>query len=208
MASYYGSGYANQTGGDAGGAGGNAYYSYGQEQQQQQPPNQQQHQQQQSYANPNNQWQQQSQQQHQPQQQSQMQPQQQAQQTNQQPSFWNPATAATMAAMAGSMGGINVNNPDAMFDLASTAGKSFLATSSARMIPGFEATMVSLRGYFAVDNRYVKSKMQRILFPFRNKSWKRLVSSMYDAMYDTIRTELNGTRLSYGFLYLLMTVHN
>ena len=69
-----------------------------------------------------------------------------------------------------------MNNPDAMFDLASTAGKSFLASSSARMIPGFEAAMVNLRGYFAVDNRYVQAKMGRILFPFLTKSWKRLVS--------------------------------
>jgi hypothetical protein len=81
-----------------------------------------------------------------------------------------------MAAMASSVAANGMNNPDAMFDLASTAGKSFLASSSARMIPGLEAVMMNLRGYFAVDNRYVKSKMGRILFPFMTKSWKRLVS--------------------------------
>jgi hypothetical protein len=80
-----------------------------------------------------------------------------------------------MAAMATSVATNGMNNPDAMFDLASTAGKSFLASSSARMIPGFEAAMVNLRGYFAVDNRYVQAKMGRILFPFLTKSWKRLV---------------------------------
>jgi len=98
------------------------------------------------------------------------------QQSNQQPSFWNPATAATVAAMAGSMAQNGMSNPDAMLNFASTAGKSFLQSSSARMIPGLEAIMTNVRGYFAVDNFYVRNKMQRILFPFLSKTWKRQVS--------------------------------
>jgi hypothetical protein len=43
-------------------------------------------------------------------------------------------------------------------------------------IPGLEYVMGSLRGYFAVDNRYVKRKMAKLLFPFLNKQWKRVVS--------------------------------
>lgn len=44
-------------------------------------------------------------------------------------------------------------------------------------IPGLEYVMGSLRGYFAVDNRYVKRKMMKVLFPFLNKQWQRAVSS-------------------------------
>jgi hypothetical protein len=201
MASYYGQqsgGYAGQQGGstnnnsgsnsNSGGSGSQYPYgsnggSYGQQQQQghgfqqQQPqpsqgfhrPQQQQHHQQSQYqANPPHgsaygaQWQQpvapiRNQQQ------------------QQQPSFWNPATAATMVAMAGS-GAAGMSN-DAMFDLASSAGKSFLQSGTARMVPGVESTMQMLRHYFAVDNRYVQLKMRKILFPFFDKQWARVVSS-------------------------------
>ena len=43
-------------------------------------------------------------------------------------------------------------------------------------IPGMEYIMKLLRSYFAVDNRYVKSKILLLLFPFRNKQWRRHVS--------------------------------
>ena len=99
------------------------------------------------------------------------QPQQPAATGNQhQPSFWNPAAAATMVAMAGS----GMSN-DAMIDFASNAGKSFLQSGSARMVPGLESKMHMLRRYFAVDNHYVKIKMRKILFPFFDKQWTRVV---------------------------------
>ncbi|KAG7354819.1 YIF1 family protein [Nitzschia inconspicua] len=41
-------------------------------------------------------------------------------------------------------------------------------------IPGLEFVMGSLRSYFAVDNRYVKRKMVKVLFPFTNKHWHRI----------------------------------
>lgn len=41
------------------------------------------------------------------------------------------------------------------------------------MIPGLESLIQTLRKYFAVDNRYVKRKMTKILFPFLSKHWKR-----------------------------------
>lgn len=44
-------------------------------------------------------------------------------------------------------------------------------------IPGLEYVMGSLRSYFAVDNRYVKRKMAKVLFPFLNKNWQRVVSA-------------------------------
>jgi hypothetical protein len=175
--SYYNSAYSNPGAGSQDGGGKNAYnYNYGQQQPHQQPEQQPGGQQQQqpaygvsaAYGNPS-QWQQPPQQQ----QSSMMRPQQQQQpaSSNQQPSFWNPATAATVAAMAGSMAQNGMSNPDAMMSL----GQSFLKSSSARMIPGLESIMTNLRGYFAVDNRYVLSKMKRICFPFLAKSWKRLV---------------------------------
>lgn len=104
--------------------------------------------------------------------QQQVQQQQPQQQQQAMPSLWNPNTAATMAAVAGSVANSGLSN-DAMFDLASTAGKSFLQSSTARMIPGLESFMVTLRAYFAVDNQYVVKKMKKILLPFLSKYWKR-----------------------------------
>lgn len=40
-------------------------------------------------------------------------------------------------------------------------------------MPGMDYIMRILRSYFAVDNRYVKGKILLILFPFRNKQWRR-----------------------------------
>lgn len=45
-------------------------------------------------------------------------------------------------------------------------------------IPGLSGIMLALRGYFAVDNQYVKRKMVKVLFPFLNKQWKREVSDI------------------------------
>lgn len=40
-------------------------------------------------------------------------------------------------------------------------------------IPGMKYIMGLLRSYFAVDNRYVKRKMLKVLFPFTSKEWQR-----------------------------------
>jgi hypothetical protein len=181
---YYGGG--NSSNGQDGGS----YYDQSGGYSQQQQQDQQQQQQQQSgysaggYAAPNNQqWQQPqyTQQQQQPQQRQQSQPyaaQQQFGASQGQPAaapaFWNPATAATVTALAGSMANTGFSN-DAMLDLASSAGKSFLKNGSARMVPGLESTMLALRSYYAVDNRYVMRKMQKILMPFLSKNWRREV---------------------------------
>jgi protein transport protein YIF1 len=85
--------------------------------------------------------------------------------------FWNPATAMTMAAMAGNSG----NSSDAMFEIAGAAGASLLQQGSARMIPGMHSTMTTLRYYFAVDNRYVSTKIRKVIFPFVSKQWARQV---------------------------------
>lgn len=170
--SYYGSANNNSSGGFYGGGGDfgqNNTYSNEQQQQQQggwqqqpqQPPQAQQPQQPSFVAQ---QWQP-----HAQQQQQQQYPNNPAYPTQQtaMPPFWNPATtAATMAAVAG-------GNTDAAIDLVSTAGKTFLHSGTARMIPGLTSAMQTLRAYFAVNNVYVLKKLQKVLFPFLSKNWKR-----------------------------------
>ena len=122
-------------------------------------------------ANAQQQQQQQQQQYGSQQQQSQQQgySQQQQQQQQQQPAgVWNPAAVATMANVAGSM--MSGDN-DAVF----MAGQKFFQQGTARMIPGLESSVLLLRNYFAVDNRYVLRKMQKVLFPFLSKQWQRQV---------------------------------
>ena len=91
--------------------------------------------------------------------------QQQQQQQQAQPALFNPA----LAAMAGSISG------DAVVEM----GKGFITSRAAQMVPGLESGMLLLRSYFAVDNNYVKTKMLKVLFPFRSKNWKRVVSIDY-----------------------------
>jgi hypothetical protein len=43
----------------------------------------------------------------------------------------------------------------------------------------FNRIMLTLRAYFAVDNRYVQLKMKKVLFPFVSKQWRRVVSQKY-----------------------------
>jgi len=179
MSNYYSSGgYGGSSGSNAGSGGdGNPYYGGGytqptqgqqQQQQQQQPASQQTNQQQQqppnnafgqntSYADPN-QWKQQ-------------QPQQQYGTPQQQPQQ-SLFTAPSMGVLAAGMSAVN-SSPDAMLKLITPHAETFLKDSTARMIPGLERLMTALRRYFAVDNRYVKRKVQRIFFPFLCKSWQR-----------------------------------
>lgn len=81
--------------------------------------------------------------------------------------------ASTFASVASTAVG-SASNPNAMFDLGIKAGHTFLDQGTARMIPGLERVMRELRVYFAVDNSYVKAKMQRVLFSFFHKTWKRI----------------------------------
>jgi len=87
------------------------------------------------------------------------------------PSIWNPAVAATLSAASNAV----VGNPNVMLDMGLKAGRTFLDQGTAKMIPGLERTMTYLRIYFAVNNSYVKRKMQRVLFSFPYRNWKRLV---------------------------------
>ena len=141
------------------------------------------------------------QQQYQPQYQPQQQQQQQQQQTqpslfssfttpnqpdsntsNPMPSLWNPtmATQLASAAIASSTGvvGTNGKNNEAIYKMGLQMGSTFLDQGTARLIPGLETFMRTLRVYFAVDNGYVKRKMMRVLCSFFCKSWSRLVSSV------------------------------
>jgi len=92
--------------------------------------------------------------------------QQQQQQPQQASSIFNPAATVMAAAATG--------NQEAMVNAGIGVGKQFLQESTARFLPGLETTMRILRNYFAVDNRYVKAKIQRILFPFMKREWTRV----------------------------------
>ncbi|KAL7575032.1 hypothetical protein ACA910_010843 [Epithemia clementina (nom. ined.)] len=132
-----------------------------QQQQQQAPhynqwqPHQAAQQQQQSFSSPSY-----------PQQQQQQQP---------QTTGWDPSMAAVMAASAAALGGGSGNQfPSQMAgQLATDMTKSFLRESWIKIIPGLEAFLVTLRTYFAVDNKYVLQKIKTILFPFLKKEWNR-----------------------------------
>jgi len=80
------------------------------------------------------------------------------------PNLFNPANAAAAAALLS-------GNQDAIFQ----AGQSFMGKVPGQMQPGVGRFMGALRIYFSVDNRYVQKKMQRVLFPFIFKGWKRQV---------------------------------
>eukprot|EP00934_Nitzschia_sp_Nitz4_P005360 Nitzschia sp. Nitz4//scaffold112_size70979//7347//8432//NITZ4_005891-RA/size70979-processed-gene-0.98-mRNA-1//1//CDS//3329533232//5350//frame0 len=182
-----------QSGGAGAGGGGGGFYNgggYGQPFQQSQnsfghdsqssftsQPQQQQQQQQQQPGNFNvSQWQQQpassGMQQQQQQQQQQVPQQQSQQQPSQVPNFWNPTTMAVagLAAQAAS-GGLTTNQAfDQVTNMLPVPGE----WKASSVIPGFDTTMIALRAYFAVDNRYVKIKILKLLFPFTSKQWKRL----------------------------------
>ena len=85
--------------------------------------------------------------------------------------FWNPAVAmAANAAITGQMGDLSSG---AMMNVAETMGKEFLQKGWAKAIPGLERSMLGLRPYFAVDNKYVMKKMMKVLFPFFFTNWAR-----------------------------------
>lgn len=195
MSSYYGSSnyYGNNNDPSGGSGGGYAGGHHQQQQSSSQNPNQQQPQQQQPYYQPASdtggyaaggynvqQWQTSSEHQQgysQPQGAygSQQQPQQQ-----QQPSlsFWNPATVATVASLAGAASASSSNHAGQDAMLLDLAGKTLMHSSGSAarvLIPGFSTSMHMLRPYFAVDNRFILKKMQRMLFPFVFTNWSRQV---------------------------------
>jgi hypothetical protein len=86
--------------------------------------------------------------------------------------------------MNAAAGGMITN--DAMIDLASSAGRTFIASGTARFVPGLERFMTNLRTYFAVDNRYVQRKMVTVLFPFLKKHWRRTVCLVSVSFLDGI----------------------
>lgn len=140
-----------------------------QQQQNAQPQFQQSQQQQSSFSNVN-QWQAPSQA---PSQQSNMQ--QQSQQHQQQPqNFWNPSSSMAMAGLAAQAmsGGMTTQQA---FDNVINIVPVPPNWTPRSIVPGLDATMIALRAYFAVDNRYVQLKMKKVLFPFLSKQWRRMV---------------------------------
>mmetsp|Transcript_10588 Transcript_10588/g.22318 ORF Transcript_10588/g.22318 Transcript_10588/m.22318 type:complete len:193 (+) Transcript_10588:208-786(+) len=180
MASFYGAsgnpGTNNNYGGNvtangynSGGAGSNdnlgggGYQQYQQQQGQQQP----------GFSNNAQQWNSNPQQQ-------QAYGQQQQQQQQQQPvqPFWSPNVqqAATNAA-AGFMAQAATGNLSGEKVL--SQGMNEIQKAFGGGIPGMNYVMRMLRSYFAVDNRYVKRKMLKIVFPFQSNDWRRLVSKYF-----------------------------
>jgi hypothetical protein len=92
--------------------------------------------------------------------------------------FWSPNVqqAATQAA-AGFMAQAATGNLTSEKVL--TQGMDEIQKAFGGGIPGMNYVMRMLRSYFAVDNRYVKRKMLKVLFPFTNKQWRRGVSIYY-----------------------------
>jgi hypothetical protein len=183
------SNFYNQSNAGGGGGGGGDFYNsggYGQEWQQPQEDNQPQ-QQQQSQQQPSfSQWQQPASSQT-----NMAQSQQQPAQQQASPAFWNPSTAAAVAGLAATAASGGFSN-DAVLDWAVKGGADAWKSGGASMIPGFDTSMQVLRAYFAVDNRYVKVKMQKVLFPFISKQWRRLVRYL-GLLYEqaTLGTHLN-----------------
>ena len=90
--------------------------------------------------------------------------------------FMNPQTMAATSQFIG-LAASTLSTPGSQ-DAVLKMGATFLDQSTARMIPGLELLMTSLRRYFAVDNSYVQIKMKRVSFPFLVKQWKRQVGKM------------------------------
>ena len=87
-------------------------------------------------------------------------------------SIFNPTTIGAFSAAAS-------GNKEAMFGYAEQAGKDFLKGGTSRLIPGLELFMKTLRPYFAVNNTFVRKKMQRVVFSFLSKEWDRTVSRTF-----------------------------
>ena len=98
----------------------------------------------------------------------------QSQSQSQTQNFWNPSTMAMagLAAQAVSGGITSSQALDQVMNIVPVP-PNWKASS---VIPGFDSTMIMLRAYFAVDNRYVQRKMKKVLFPFVANQWRRLVS--------------------------------
>jgi hypothetical protein len=110
--------------------------------------------------------------------------QQQSQAQSQTHNFWNPSTMAMagLAAQAVSGGITSSQALDQVINIVPVP-PNWKASS---VIPGFDSTMIMLRAYFAVDNRYVQRKMKKVLFPFVAKQWRRLVRAFQACSYHHI----------------------
>ena len=87
------------------------------------------------------------------------------------PSLWTPGMESTVKGVAS----LAKANPDAMLNMGAKWTQDIISEGTARMIPGLNQFMSSLRVYFAVDNNYVQRKMRKVLFSFFFKEWRRMV---------------------------------
>ncbi len=114
------------------------------------------------------------------------------------PSLWNPVMTAAINSATNPN---STQNKEAMYQFGLQVGHRFLDEGTARLIPGLETFMKTLRVYFAVDNDYVKRKMMRVLCSFVCKNWNRLVSKKY---YCTVYpgTSIEVLNLFFCFVFV------
>ena len=78
------------------------------------------------------------------------------------PSIWAPGVESTLKGVAS----VAKANPDAVLNMGAKWTQDIISEGTARMIPGLNQFMSTLRVYFAVDNFYVQKKMRKVLFSF------------------------------------------
>lgn len=86
------------------------------------------------------------------------------------PSIWAPGVESTLKGVAS----VAKANPDAVLNMGARWTQDIISEGTARMIPGLNQFMSTLRVYFAVDNYYVQKKMRKVLFSFFFKEWRRV----------------------------------
>ena len=91
------------------------------------------------------------------------------------PSIWAPGVESTLKGVAS----VAKANPDAVLNMGAKWTQDIISEGTARMIPGLNQFMSTLRVYFAVDNYYVQKKMRKVLFSFFFKEWRRVVRSCF-----------------------------
>ena len=96
------------------------------------------------------------------------------------PSLWTPGMESTVQGVAS----LAKANPDAVFNMGAKWSRDIISEGTAKMVPGLNQFMSSLRVYFAVDNNYVQRKMRKVLFSFFFKEWRRMVRILHNASFS------------------------
>lgn len=105
------------------------------------------------------------------------------------PAYGAPPAAAAASLMSGVMnafgtganGGASAGSQlfsdpaaGAVAGMGLSIGQGMLQSGMAKYVPALAALWTSLRYYFHVNNSFVKSKLMRLLFPWRSRNWLRV----------------------------------